>query len=55
MTPEQALKWAFELASMAFRIADAFGQRQALKDLLRAEMGLMFDKAEEDIERKPRQ
>lgn len=52
MTAEQALKLAWELVGSAFRIADMFGQRQALKAKMRAEMGVMFDEAEDAIERK---
>lgn len=54
MTAEQALKLAFELIAAAFKVADAFGQRKALKAKLRAEMGEMFDAAEAAIEAKHR-
>jgi hypothetical protein len=52
VTPEAALKLAWELVASAFRIADMFGQRQALKAKMRAEMAAMFDEAEDALERK---
>lgn len=52
MTPEQAIKLAIDMLSGAFKLADHFGQRAALKARLRAEMADMFDEAEEALERK---
>jgi hypothetical protein len=52
MTPEQAIKLASDLVGAAFKLADHFGQRVALKARLRAEMADMFDEAEEALERK---
>jgi hypothetical protein len=52
VTPDQALKLAWEALQLAFRIADAFDLRSRLKAKMRAEMSDMFDEAEHAIEAK---